>query len=149
VDLSQFKNQIQNDSSENKEILEILNNFRLYIVEDSDLLRAKMIKHLEELSLNVVGESSSAKTAYEQGLLTRPDVIIIDVVMPEISGIELAKKIKEVAKKVKIIMISSIEGEHIMIEAMATGAVDYLTKPISKETLYTSLYRVADMVHNS
>jgi two-component system, chemotaxis family, chemotaxis protein CheY len=125
-----------------------LSRVKVYVVDDSDVARLSVVKSLEKYKIKVVGDSSSARVAFEQGLLQSPDIFIIDVVMPEISGIELARKIREVAKKTRIIMMSSLNLEHIIIECMSAGVSDFLNKPFAEDDLITMIHRVGETIEH-
>ncbi|EQC47058.1 response regulator receiver domain protein [Bacteriovorax sp. BSW11_IV] len=97
---------------------------------------------LERHGFNVVGNASSA----EKGLLlaqsTRANLYIVDVVMPKVSGIEFAKRLMELRTGVYIIMTSSLDMESVVIESISNGAIDFLTKPFTEETLINSVEKI-------
>lgn len=69
----------------------------------------------------------------------KPQVILLDVLMPEISGIECLQKIKEVSPEAIVIIVSGMQDEQIAKEAIRYGAYDYITKPFDLEYLRTSI----------
>ncbi len=117
---------------------------KVIIIDDSRF----SIKVISEIVANdshfsVVGEFDSAQDATEYISQNNVDIALIDVVMPQMSGIELAKKITSISSRTKIIMISSLAGESIIIDSISAGAIDYIQKPFSKDTLITALKNAA------
>ncbi|WP_034728825.1 response regulator [Bacteriovorax sp. BSW11_IV] len=117
-------------------------NFKVLVVDDSDFSRKTTVEILERHGFNVVGNASSA----EKGLLlaqsTRANLYIVDVVMPKVSGIEFAKRLMELRTGVYIIMTSSLDMESVVIESISNGAIDFLTKPFTEETLINSVEKI-------
>lgn len=119
---------------------------KIIVIDDSDFLRKEMVEILEEEGLNVVGEAKDPKEAMEVLSNTRANIIIIDVVMPEVNGIELARVIKENFSNIYIIMVSALGDDHIVLDAISTGAIDFLKKPFRKEDLVGSVKKIADQI---
>ena len=112
---------------------------KIVVVEDSNLARKAIIDTLEQEGFEIVGEAPSAEEAMTVLQSSGCNCLIIDIVMPEISGIELAQALNELKNKITIIMMSSLKQEDIIIESIAVGAVDFLQKPFEKETLIKSV----------
>ncbi len=70
----------------------------------------------------------------------RPDIILLDIKMPGLSGIEILQKIKEIDKNSKVIMMSAVDEKVVVELAMKYGAVDYITKPFSLEWLERDVF---------
>lgn len=104
--------------------------FSLLVVDDSDFARAQISGLLKEKGFNVVGEASSAEEALKLVKELKPHLVLTDIVMPNVSGIELAEKIASIFPNVGVIMISSLSHEQVVLEAIAAGAVDFVRKPI-------------------
>jgi two-component system, chemotaxis family, chemotaxis protein CheY len=122
--------------NENKSSLKIL------IVDDSNFSRTHVSRLCTEGGFQVVGEAGSAEEALGKVKELSPNVVITDIVMPEISGIELTEKINENFDDVYIIVISSLSQEHILLEAIGAGASDFIPKPIQKDQLMDSLKKI-------
>lgn len=116
-------------------------NTKILIVDDSDFSRSQIASMLQDY--NIVGEAPSAKEAITIMHERTVHIAIIDVVMPEISGIELAEHISENFDDISIIMISSLGQENIIIDSISAGASDYLQKPISEHNLIASIDKLA------
>ena len=116
-------------------------DLKIVVVDDSDFSRNSLIEILEKNGFNVVGQAGSANEAVPL-LSTGANLFLIDIVMPEVSGIELSKIISENAKDAKIIMMSSLNMESIIIESISNGAVDFLTKPFGEKDLVRSIEKI-------
>lgn len=118
------------------------NSYRILVVDDSDFSRNSITQMLDDPRYNVIGEASNAKEAMNILRDRKAHIAIIDVVMPEISGIELAEKITDNFKTTYVIMISSLAQENIIIDSISAGASDFVQKPFNKETLISSIEKV-------
>lgn len=115
---------------------------KVVIVDDSDFSRSIIKKMLIEEGIDVVGEANSAESALIIIKDKKPDIVITDIVMPEVSGIELTEKITQDFDGISVIVVSSLSQEHIVIEAIGAGASDFIAKPIQKQQLMDSLEKI-------
>lgn len=119
-----------------------MSELKVVIVDDSDFYRGIIRKMLAEEGVTIVGEAASAEAALVVIKDSKPDVVITDIVMPEISGIELTEKINQNFPDISVIVISSLSQEHIVLEAIGAGASDFIAKPIQKQQLMDSLEKI-------
>ncbi|MDY0276914.1 MAG: response regulator transcription factor [Acholeplasma sp.] len=100
----------------------------LYYVEDDASIAYVIDKTLEKMGLDKNGfqEGKSFLNAYQNN---KPDLVLLDIMLPDISGIELIKEIRKVNKEIPIIVISALYSEMDKVIALDAGADDYLTKP--------------------
>lgn len=119
---------------------------RILVVDDSEFSRKQIVSVLKSGNLNVVGEASSAREALESMARLKANLMLIDVVLPERNGIELAKVIQEQFQGVYVIMISSLAQEHIIMEAVTNGAVDFIQKPFHPDILLSSVSKVKKLL---
>lgn len=124
--------------------MNIPEKFRILIVDDSDFSRANMVKMLEGENFNIIGEAANAKEAISILNDRKAHLAIVDVVMPEVSGIELASHISENFKDTAIMMVSSLAGESIIIDSISAGASDYLQKPFKKSDFVASIEKILE-----
>jgi two-component system chemotaxis response regulator CheY len=117
-------------------------DMKIVIVDDSDFSRSIIRKMLTEEGIEIVGEANCAETALVVIKEKKPNIVITDIVMPEISGIELTEKITKAYDDIYVIVISSLSQEHIILEAIGAGASDFIAKPIQKQQLLDSLEKV-------
>jgi two-component system chemotaxis response regulator CheY len=115
---------------------------RIVIVDDSDFSRSLIRKMLTEEGIAIVGEAGSAEAAVAVIKDKKPNIVITDIVMPNVSGIELTEKITQNAEDISVIVISSLSQEHVVLEAIGAGASDFIAKPIQKQQLLDSLEKV-------
>lgn len=117
-------------------------DLKVVIVDDSDFSRSIIRKMLQEEAIEVVGEAPSAEAALLIIKEKQPNVVITDIVMPEISGIELTEKINQSFDHISVIVVSSLSQEHVVLEAIGAGASDFIAKPIDKQQLIDSLEKI-------
>jgi DNA-binding NarL/FixJ family response regulator len=105
---------------------------RILIADDHELFRRGLRMVLEdEDDIDVVGEVGDGQTAVDMALEEAPDVMVMDVRMPQLSGIEAAIRIKEALPHTKILMLTISDEEDDLYEAIKAGANGYLLKEIS------------------
>jgi DNA-binding NtrC family response regulator len=114
-------------------------SFKIVVVDDSDFSRAQMIHILTQEGFSVVAEATSAEDAIKAVAEKKPNLVITDIVMPNISGIELADKINVSYDGVSVIMISSLRHEQIILESISKGVIDFISKPIDPLQLIESV----------
>lgn len=107
---------------------------RLLIVDDSKLLRKKLRDELEKLGCEVI-EASNGKEAITLDLEHEPDGIILDIVMPEVGGIEALQTIREVTPYVPVVMLSSAGTPQKLMQTLKMGAIDFIQKPYTHEQI--------------
>jgi len=115
---------------------------KIIIVDDSDFSRSMISKMLTEDGFQVIGEAASAEVALPLIKEKRPHIVIADIVMPNVSGLELAEKIGQSFPEVSVIIVSSLSQEHIVLDAISAGASDFIAKPISKQQLIDSVEKI-------
>jgi DNA-binding NarL/FixJ family response regulator len=117
---------------------------RVYIVDDQTMIRAgfrSLIKANPRYA--VAGESGDARSAVVAIGELRPDIVLLDISMPGLSGIDAAPLIREAHKKTKIVMLTHHEGESFVDQALRAGADGYLSKDSEPDELFLAL----DSVH--
>jgi PAS domain S-box-containing protein len=111
--------------------------FKILMVDDEPVNLQVLINHLslQNYSLTQASNGAEALAAIEQGF--KPDLILLDVMMPRMTGYEVCKKIREnfPANEVPILMLTAKNQVNDLVEGLSVGANDYLTKPISKNEL--------------
>lgn len=117
-------------------------SLKIVVVDDSDFSRSMIIKMLKDAEFQVIGEAASAALALQVIKEKRPNVVITDIVMPEVSGIELTENINQNFDDIYVIVVSSLSQEHVVLEAIGAGAADFIAKPISQQQLVDSLEKI-------
>lgn len=121
-----------------------MKSLNIMVVDDSIITIKKLTKMIEELGHSVVQVARTGKDAVEQYTLIKPDMVTMDITMPDMDGIEATKQILSKYKEALIIMVTSHGQEQMIIDAIETGALGYVMKPIKKEKLKESVDRILD-----
>ncbi len=108
---------------------------RVMLVDDHALVRSAVRGALDAPDIEVVAESPSAEAAFDVALRERPDVILLDVDMPGMSGLQLIRELRPRLPDTQIVMLSVSGDERSVLEAMRHGAAGYLTKDLGPEAL--------------
>jgi len=119
---------------------------KIMIVDDAVFIRKVLKGILTELGYKVVAEASTGKDAIEQSAKLKPDIITLDITLPDMSGIDVLREIKKVNPTVQIIMVSALSGQEAVMQALREGAVNYITKPFSKEKIESVLKSVCESI---
>ena len=108
---------------------------KLMIVDDSNIIRRKIERSTEVENLKVVGTASNGVEALEKFRELRPDVVTMDLTMPEMGGIECVERMVEMDPDVVILVVSALSDKATAIEALKKGANGFLCKPFTEEEL--------------
>lgn len=113
-----------------------MKSISILMVEDHKLLRVGLKSLFNDTSdIKVIAEADNGKDAIEKAKATKPDIILMDIGLPDISGIEAAKRILDFNPTQKIIMLTSHINEKEVMESLNTGAFAYVIKDINTEIL--------------
>jgi two-component system chemotaxis response regulator CheY len=102
---------------------------KVLIVDDTKFMRSMLRNILKKKDVDVVGEASNGKEALEKYKELRPDLVTMDIIMPEMNGIEAVKAILAEDPSAKILMCSAMGQQAMVIEAIQAGAKDFVIKP--------------------
>lgn len=116
---------------------------KVMIIDDAKFMRTLIKKTLEDAGFEVVGEAENGEKAIEVFKEVNPDIVTLDVVMPDKSGIEVLKEIMSIKPDVKVIIVSAMGQTDMITEALNLGAKDYVVKPFQPHTLAEVVKRVA------
>lgn len=106
---------------------------RILIVDDSFYMRTMLKNMLTDAGYEVVGEAANGQQALEMAAQTNPDLITLDVILPDNTGLDVLKGIRQDQPDVKVVMCSAVGQEVIVNEALESGATAYIVKPFSEE----------------
>ena len=112
---------------------------KLMIVDDSRIIRRKIARCLEEHELDVIGRASNGVEAVNIFRTARPDLVTMDLTMPEMDGIECVEKLVNLDPSVKILVVSALADKATAIEALKRGANGFLCKPFTDRELSDAL----------
>jgi two-component system NarL family response regulator len=117
---------------------------RLLVVDDVPLFRAGLVSALGEAGFNVVGEAESADTAVAVAEEHQPDLVLLDVLMPGLSGLDVVEKISAVAPGSRVVLLTGSESEEDLLTALKGGARGYIVKDMPFPQLVESIQAVAN-----
>ena len=109
-----------------------MNKVRVLIVDDSFFMRKALAKILTDAGVDVIDTAKDGREGYEKAIQLKPDLVTMDIEMPQMTGIESLKKIMD-KSPMPVLMVSTLtsEGAEATMEALANGAVDFISKPKS------------------
>jgi DNA-binding NarL/FixJ family response regulator len=117
---------------------------RVLLVDDDDLMRAGLKAVLSsDDALNVVGEASDGRSALEQVRALGPDVVLMDVRMPDLDGISATREVLATSPEVKVMILTTFEQDDYIFGALNAGASGFLLKRTSPEELIAGIHTVA------
>ena len=109
---------------------------RYLVVDDSVFARKNLIKMIEMFGGEVAGEAGDGLTAIAEFNRTKPDIVLMDITMPQMEGIEAAEKIVRDHPGARIVMVSSVGYQENIVAALQRGARHFVQKPVKPEVLY-------------
>jgi pilus assembly protein CpaE len=122
------------------------NKITLLIVDDIPETRENLRKLLYfEPDIEIVGTAASGREAIEQAKALQPNIVLMDINMPDMDGIAASQEISHAAPMCQVIMMSVQSEADYLRRSMLAGAMDFLTKPFTSEELSSSIHRVHDM----
>lgn len=107
----------------------------ILIVDDVDFIRLLLRDILTYNGYRVVGEASDGVEAILKYRELRPDIVTMDIVMPQTNGIEAVRAIKAEYPKARIVMISALGEQKLVMESIRAGAKDFIVKPFNERTV--------------
>lgn len=116
---------------------------KVLIVDDAAFMRLAIRRILENNGFDVVGEAENGLEGVLKYKELKPDIVTMDITMPELSGIEALKLIMEVDPNAKIVMLSAMGQEKMVMEAIMCGAKSFIVKPFKDEHLVASLKKIS------
>ena len=109
---------------------------RYLVVDDSVFARKNLTKMIETFGGQVAGEAGDGCTAITEYDRTRPDIVLMDITMPQMEGIEAAERIVRNHPEARVIMVSSVGYQENIVTALQKGARHFVQKPVKPEVLY-------------
>ncbi|WP_223700085.1 response regulator [Sutcliffiella deserti] len=112
------------------------------VVDDAKFMRLTIRNILTKANHAVVGEAENGKEAVSLYRDFQPDLVTMDITMPEMNGIEAVREILEQFPKAKIIMCSAMGQQRLIVEAIEAGAKDFIVKPFDESRVLEAVKRV-------
>ncbi len=114
----------------------------ILICDDAAFMRMMIKDILTKNGYNIAGEAENGLKAIEKYNETKPDLVLMDITMPELDGIQALKKIREADANATVIMCSAMGQQAMVIEAIQSGAKDFIVKPFQAERVLEAVKKV-------
>lgn len=114
---------------------------RVLVVDDAAFMRMTIKKIIEPEGYNVAGEAGNGVEAVQKYMEIQPDIVLLDITMPEMNGVDALKRIKEFDPKAKVVICSAMGQQAMVAQAVQSGAKDFIVKPFEKDRLVAALKR--------
>lgn len=120
-----------------------MKSLRILVVDDSGLTVRKMSKLLEDLGHQIVAQAATGQQAVDVYASAAPDIVTMDITMPDMDGIEATRRILAAHPGACIVIVTSHGQEQMVMDAIEAGAKGYILKPVKQEKLAETLETVA------
>ena len=114
----------------------------ILICDDAAFMRMMIKDILTKNGYTVVGEAENGAKAVEKYAELKPDLVLMDITMPEMDGIQALKKIKEADPSATVIMCSAMGQQAMVIESIQSGAIDFIVKPFQADRVLEAVRKV-------
>jgi two-component system, chemotaxis family, chemotaxis protein CheY len=118
---------------------------KVLIVDDAAFMRMALRNLLEKNDFEIVGEAENGAVGVRKYKELHPDVVTMDITMPEMTGIEALKEIKAFDPGAKVVMVSALGQESFVREAVLNGAKTFIVKPYKEDHVVTALKKICEM----
>ncbi len=119
-------------------------SLRILIVDDSDLSCALLSVILRSDNYNIVGIAHDATTGIQMAKAQKPDVVLLDIIMPGVSGLDAIEPIKAILPNVTILMVSGADDADVVTTAIQRGAQGYIVKPFNSASVIGTMRKVKE-----
>lgn len=119
---------------------------KILIVDDAAFMRLTIRTMLEKHGHEVVGEAENGDQGIRKYKELKPDIVTMDITMPDVTGIEALKAIRSFDAKAKIIMLSAMGQESLVREAVMSGAISFIVKPFKEDQLIQTINKVSGSI---
>lgn len=117
---------------------------KILLVDDSSYMRGVLKKILREAGYDAFVEAGDGDAAIRAYAQEQPDLVLMDIVMPNKNGIDALRAIRQADERARVVMVSAVGQEVIMREALAAGAVGFIVKPFEASRVTETIQRVMD-----
>lgn len=115
----------------------------LLIADDHPMVRAGLKSMLSDSRIKIVGEASSGREALEMVMKLKPKVVLMDIRMPDMDGIQALEAIKAAKLDTRVIMVTTYRSTAYLLKSLSAGAAGFVLKDISREELLAAVYSIA------
>ncbi|MBC3811613.1 MULTISPECIES: response regulator [Undibacterium] len=118
-------------------------NISILLIDDNDITREVLRVVLRNEGYTVAGEATDGGTGLDMALKLRPDVIMLDVVMPKVSGLDVLPKLKDMLPDTRILLVTASHDKDILSEAVKSGIHGIILKPFNAQKIIDTVAGVA------
>jgi two-component system chemotaxis response regulator CheY len=115
---------------------------KVLVVDDAKFMRMTLSNILNQAGHEVIGEGENGKEAVSLYRELKPDLVTLDITMPEMSGLEAVREIKKEFPSAKVIMCSAMGQKKMVVEAIEAGAKDFIVKPFDEARVVDAINRI-------
>lgn len=116
---------------------------KVLVVDDAAFMRMKIRQTLEDAGHETIGEAENGIEAIQKFVSLKPDVVLLDVAMPEMNGVETLKRLKDIEPEAKVVMCTAAGQQAIVADAIQYGANGFIVKPFEPRSLVDTVNRTA------
>jgi two-component system chemotaxis response regulator CheY len=114
---------------------------KILIVDDAEFLRVRISKMLVGDGFDV-SEAENGLKAIEAYKANKPDLVLMDITMPEMDGLSALKELKKIDADAKVIMLTALGQESVVLEAVKSGAKDFIVKPFERDRVMSAINKL-------
>jgi DNA-binding NarL/FixJ family response regulator len=118
-------------------------SIKVLVADDHEVVRCGLASLLKGTDIKIVAEATNGEEAVEQALKVRPDVVLLDIRMPETDGLAALEMIQNEAPGMKVVMLSTYDNPTYVARSIALGACDYVLKGSKRQALITAITKAA------
>ncbi|WP_067840134.1 response regulator [Amphibacillus sediminis] len=115
---------------------------RILVTDDAAFMRMQLKNIFQSLGHEVVGEAENGQVAVDLYNELKPELVTMDITMPEMNGVEAVRKIKENDPNATIVMCSAMGQQQMVLEAIQAGAKDFIVKPFDQERIKQAIEKI-------
>jgi two-component system chemotaxis response regulator CheY len=115
---------------------------RILVADDALFMRVTLKNILNQHGYEVAGEATNGREAVEMYKNLKPDLVTMDITMPEMDGISAVREIKKMDPNARIVMVTAMGQKNLVVEAIQAGAKDFIVKPFQPERVIESVQKL-------
>ena len=122
---------------------------RLLVVDDATIMRMRIAGIAREAGWDVGAEATNGREGLDRYGEHRPDLVTLDIVMPELDGVETLRELRAADPNARVVMVSAVDQRAKLRECFALGALDFVVKPFDKERLISLFAKYAAVIRDT
>ncbi|MDF2926499.1 MAG: response regulator [Paenibacillaceae bacterium] len=112
---------------------------QVLIIDDIPFMKHKLRRLAEECGCEIAGEADNGRNALRLAAEKKPELVIMEIMMPDMDGIEIIRSLKELRQDIMVIVCSAVSHQHVIVSAVKAGAQDYIVKPFFDSRVLSSI----------